>query len=95
MKKIKLIDEFYAEPEEDEPIQYWQRRFVGEINRVVKEINEVIDCSNGCKSCGKELEQIQGSWVFVNDKCPMKGVKQIQCCNGETAQNEIHGIDKE
>ena len=41
-------------------------------------------CSH--EPCSKVLAYVHGSAMCVNSLCPMWGVKQVTCCEGETAE---------
>ena len=40
-----------------------------------------------CALCGNELAYVHGHAACVRSGCPMFGVNQAECCDGETAAN--------
>lgn len=40
-----------------------------------------------CRFCREEMVYIHGHAACVRGTCPMFGVNQAECCDGETAEN--------
>lgn len=40
-----------------------------------------------CRLCGSELAYIHGHGACIDNRCPMFGLNQAECCDGETAAN--------
>ncbi|MBK6531557.1 MAG: hypothetical protein IPF99_18695 [Deltaproteobacteria bacterium] len=40
-----------------------------------------------CRFCREEMAYIHGHAACVRSACPMFGVNQAECCDGETAEN--------
>ena len=40
-----------------------------------------------CRFCGSTMAYIHGHAACIDNRCPMFGVNQAECCDGETAAN--------
>jgi hypothetical protein len=40
-----------------------------------------------CRLCRRAMAYVHGHAACVNGACPMYGVNQAECCDGETAAN--------
>jgi hypothetical protein len=47
-----------------------------------------------CALCGSTLAYIHGHAACVNNRCPMYGVNQSECCSGETAESSPAMVDR-
>jgi hypothetical protein len=40
-----------------------------------------------CRFCARAMAYIHGHAACVNNRCPMYGLNQAECCDGETIAN--------
>ena len=40
-----------------------------------------------CTWCKSDLAYLHGHGACINNKCPMFGLNQAECCDGETTEN--------
>lgn len=40
-----------------------------------------------CRFCASRMAYVHGHAACVNGRCPMFGLNQAECCDGETVEN--------
>ena len=43
-----------------------------------------------CTWCKREMTYLHGDGACINNQCPMFGLNQAECCDGETAVSYTH-----